>query len=131
MELSLAGQLLGDHHLTLELRPDVVDGVAQLSLVEIFVERVQKLFQLTRGRVVRDSPVLTFDEDPAADEPVFVSGAVEAESLVTVETSLVVVVAVGHTTNLRHEKRNEQLRHEIGFRTTRGDPNLAPQGTLK
>ena len=130
MELSLAGQLLGDHHLTLELRPDVVDSVAQLSLVEIFVERVQKLFQLTRGRVVRDGPVLTFDEDPAADKPVFVSGAVEAESLVAVETSLV-VVAVGHTTNLRHEKRNEQLRHEIGFRTTRGDPNLAPQGTFK
>ena len=111
MELSLAGQLLGDHHLTLELRPDVVDGVAQLSLVEIFVERVQKLFQLTRGRVVRDSPVLTFDEDPAADEPVFVSRAVEAESLVAVETSLVVIVAVGHTTNLRHEKRSEQLGH--------------------
>ena len=100
MSLPLAGQRLGDHHLPLKLRPEVVDDIAKFSLVKIFVERMQKLFQLSRGRVVRDCPVLTFDEDPPTDEPIFVSGAVEAQGLVAVEAALVVVVTVGHTSDL-------------------------------
>lgn len=96
----LVGQPLRDLHLTFDLRPQVLEGLAQVGLKQVLVESIHDLFELLHRGEVRHGSVLSLDEEPSADEPVLVASTVEPEGLMTIHATFVVVVAVSHAGNL-------------------------------